>query len=148
LNQNKNPNTTVRRGEPPPTGTGSKEAGSETETGSGSETETGSGSETETETGSETGSETEMEPETGSDPETETETGSEPDPEPRSPLPLAIENLLQLVRRCHLELVVPALGRRLVGPPALELGRVAEAIALHVIEGNLAHALDSERLPR
>ena len=36
---------------------------------------------------------------------------------------------------------------RLVGPPAAELGGVAEAAALHVVVGDLDHELRPERLP-
>src|SRR5688572_27364698 len=57
------------------------------------------------------------------------------------------EDLRQLERRGHLELVVRARARRLVGPPALELRRVAEPRPLHVIEGDLAHPLDPDRHP-
>ena len=58
------------------------------------------------------------------------------------------EDLLELVRRRDLELIVAAVRRRLVGPPALEDGGVAEAVALHVVVLHLAHALDAQRLPR
>ena len=47
-----------------------------------------------------------------------------------------------------LELIVAAVARRLVGTPAQEDRRVAEAIALHVVVLHLAHALDPQRLPR
>src|SRR5262249_26079398 len=58
------------------------------------------------------------------------------------------EDLLELVRRRDLELTVSALARRLVGAPALEHRRVAEAWTLHVVVLDLAHALDAQRLPR
>ena len=58
------------------------------------------------------------------------------------------EDLLELVRRRDLELIVAAVARRLVRPPALEDRRVAEAVALHVVVLDLAHALDPQRLPR
>src|SRR5260221_547057 len=57
------------------------------------------------------------------------------------------ENLAQFHRRRLLQLIVPALGRRLVRPPALEGGRVPEPIALQMIVGDLADALDAQRLP-
>src|SRR5690242_3694203 len=50
----------------------------------------------------------------------------------------AAEDLLQLVRRGLVELVIAALARRLVGPPALEVGGVAEPRALEVLERDLA----------
>src|SRR5204863_8816936 len=59
----------------------------------------------------------------------------------------AAEDLLELRGRGFLELVVAALRWRLVRPPALEGGRVPEAVALQVIVGHLADALDAERLP-
>src|SRR5438105_3146829 len=51
-------------------------------------------------------------------------------------------------RRGLLELVVAAVSRRLVRPPALEGGAVPEAIALEVVEGNLRDQLGPKRLPR
>src|SRR6185295_13408382 len=47
-----------------------------------------------------------------------------------------------------LELVVAALGWRLVRTPAQEDRRVAKALTLQVIVFHLAHALDAQRLPR
>src|SRR5687767_6567326 len=64
----------------------------------------------------------------------------------RSPAGRA-EHAFELVGRGDLELVVAAVPRRLVRPPAHEVGGVAEAGALHVIEGHLAHPLGPERLP-
>ena len=58
------------------------------------------------------------------------------------------EDLLELVRRRDLELIVAAVARRLVGPPAQKDRRVAEAIALQVVVLHLADALDAQRLPR
>src|SRR3954469_18069776 len=58
------------------------------------------------------------------------------------------KNLLQLVSGRDFELVVAAIAGRLVGAPAQEDRRVAEAVALHVVVLNLAHALDAQRLPR
>ena len=43
----------------------------------------------------------------------------------------------QLVRRHDLELLVRAVARALVGAPAAELRRVTEAVALHVVVGDL-----------
>src|SRR5262245_15313844 len=57
------------------------------------------------------------------------------------------EDLLQLHRRGHLELRIRAVLRRLVGAPALDVGGVAEAAALHVVVGDLDDALDAQRLP-
>ena len=57
------------------------------------------------------------------------------------------EDLLELVRGRDLELIVAAVGRRLVRAPALKDRGVAEAIALHVVVLHLAHALDPQRLP-
>src|SRR4051794_4849692 len=57
------------------------------------------------------------------------------------------ENRGQLVRRSHLELVVPAVRRWLVGPPAPERRPVPEPVALEVIVGDLGDPLDPERLP-
>ena len=58
------------------------------------------------------------------------------------------EDLLQRVRRDDLELVVAARFRRLVGAPAQEGRRVAEAVALQVVVLHLADALGAQRLPR
>ena len=55
---------------------------------------------------------------------------------------------LELVGRRDFELIVAAVLRPLVGPPAQEDRRVAEAIALHVVVLHLADALDPQRLPR
>ena len=52
------------------------------------------------------------------------------------------------IRRRDLELVVAAVARPLVGPPAQEDRGVAEAIALQVVVLHLAHPLDPQRLPR
>ena len=62
--------------------------------------------------------------------------------------PHVAEDLAQLVRRGLLELVVAAVGRRLVRAPALERRRVPEAVALEVVVGDLGDALGAERLPR
>ncbi len=58
------------------------------------------------------------------------------------------EDLRELVRRRDLELIVAAVVRLPVGPPAQEHRRVPEAIALQVVVLHLAHALDPQRLPR
>src|SRR6187455_2064803 len=58
------------------------------------------------------------------------------------------EDLRELVRRRDLELIVAAVARRLVEPPAREGGGVAEAITLHVVVLHLAHPLEPQRLPR
>ena len=58
------------------------------------------------------------------------------------------ENLLQLVRRRDFELVVAAVARRLVRPPAQKVGRVTKAVALQVIVFDFAHPLDAQRFPR
>src|SRR5262245_5092293 len=58
------------------------------------------------------------------------------------------EDLLELVRRRDLELIVPTIGRSLVGSPALEDRRVPEAAALHVVVLHLADTLHPQRLPR
>ena len=58
------------------------------------------------------------------------------------------EDLRELVRRRDRELVVGAAGRCPVGAPAQEDGGVTEAVALHVVVFDLAHAFDAERLPR
>src|SRR5690349_22457021 len=57
------------------------------------------------------------------------------------------EHLFQLVRLGGLELVVPAVGWRLVGPPAQEDRGVAKTIALQMVVLHLAHPLDAQRLP-
>src|SRR5207248_7025381 len=57
------------------------------------------------------------------------------------------ENLVELIGGGDLELVVAAFGRRLVGPPAQEDRRMAEAVALEMVVLHLAHALDAQRLP-
>src|SRR5688572_20288369 len=54
----------------------------------------------------------------------------------------------KLERRNDLELVVAAIPRRLVVPPAQERRPVTKAIALHVVVLHFAHALDPQRLPR
>src|SRR5882672_1792130 len=59
----------------------------------------------------------------------------------------AAEDVLQLVGRGLGELVVAALARRLVGPPALEVGGVAEPHALEVLERDLADQAEADRLP-
>src|SRR5688500_16008022 len=58
------------------------------------------------------------------------------------------EDLLELVRRRDLQLVVPAVGRPLVGAPAKEDRGVAEPISLHMVVLDLADPLDPERFPR
>src|SRR5215204_7739737 len=57
------------------------------------------------------------------------------------------EDLRQLVGRCHLELVVPAVARGLVGPPPQEGGRVAKAVSLEMVVLHLTYPPDPERLP-
>src|SRR5205814_288780 len=57
------------------------------------------------------------------------------------------EQVGQQRRRCLLELVVPAVGGRLVRPPALEGGAVSESVTLEVIEGHLGDELGAQRLP-
>src|SRR6185503_8033430 len=57
------------------------------------------------------------------------------------------EDALELVGLADLELVVAAVLRRLVGPPAHEERAMAEALALHVVVFDLADALDAQRLP-
>src|SRR5439155_24193259 len=47
-----------------------------------------------------------------------------------------------------LELVVAAVARLLIGPPAQKRRRVAEAVALQVVVLDLAHPLAAQRLPR
>src|SRR4051812_36494081 len=61
--------------------------------------------------------------------------------------PARREHLGQLVRGRHLQLVVAAILRRLVGAPAQEHRGVAEAVALEVVVLDLAHALRPQRLP-
>src|SRR5438874_868700 len=58
------------------------------------------------------------------------------------------EDVGQLGGHDHLELVVGARRRASVGAPALEVGGVAEALALHVLVGHLAHEFRPQRLPR
>ena len=58
------------------------------------------------------------------------------------------EDPRDLEGRGLLELVVAAVGRRLVRAPALERRPVAEAITLEVVVGDLGDALGAERLPR
>src|SRR5262249_24280566 len=58
------------------------------------------------------------------------------------------ENLGELGGRSDLELIVPAIRRPLVGPPALEDAGVTEAVALQMIVFDLTDALDAQRLPR
>src|SRR3954468_16048521 len=58
------------------------------------------------------------------------------------------EHLRELERSRDFELVVAAIARRLVGPPAQELRGVTEAIALQVVVLHLAYALDAQRFPR
>src|SRR6185295_19421403 len=57
------------------------------------------------------------------------------------------EDPRELEGRGLLELIVAAVLGALVRTPALEVGAVAEAAALQVIVGDLADALDPERLP-
>src|SRR6478735_6712632 len=59
----------------------------------------------------------------------------------------AAEDLLQLERRRHLQLVVAAVLRRLVVAPAHEGRRVPEAVALQVVVLHLADPLRPQRLP-
>ena len=65
----------------------------------------------------------------------------------QEPLGSGRKDLGQLVGRSDLELVVAAVARRLVRPPAEEDGGVAEAVALEVIVLHLADPLDPKRLP-
>src|SRR5262249_22316792 len=58
------------------------------------------------------------------------------------------ENRRELGGRRDLELVVAAVLGSLVGAPALEDRRVAEAVALQMVVLDLAHALDAQRFPR
>src|SRR5262249_14899130 len=58
------------------------------------------------------------------------------------------EDRRELERRSDVELVVAAVRRPLVRPPADERRGVAEAVPLQVIVLHLADALDAERLPR
>ena len=57
------------------------------------------------------------------------------------------EDALQLVRRRLLELIVPAVGRLLVGAPALERRPVSEPISLQVIVRDLRNAFQPKWLP-
>src|SRR6202165_1452456 len=58
------------------------------------------------------------------------------------------EDLLQFVGLGDFQLIVAAVTRLLVGPPAQEHRRVTEAVALEVVVLDLAHALDTHRPPR
>src|SRR5262245_54769997 len=58
------------------------------------------------------------------------------------------EDLLELERSSHLELVVAAILRASIRTPALEHRSVPEALALHVVVLHFADALDAQRLPR
>src|ERR1700709_880167 len=58
------------------------------------------------------------------------------------------EHLLELVRSRDLELIVAAVARPLVEPPALKDRGVSKAIALHVVVFHFADALDTQRFPR
>src|SRR5207249_9530579 len=70
-------------------------------------------------------------------------------PRPRSRGKLgSSENLPQLERGRCLELVVAAIVWRLVGPPAQEMRRMTEAIALQMVVPDFAYAFDPQRLPR
>src|SRR5262245_14634586 len=60
----------------------------------------------------------------------------------------AAEDQSQLVRGRLLELVVAAVRGGLVGAPALEGGRVADAVALEMVVRDLDHTLEAEGLPR
>src|SRR5580692_8490365 len=53
----------------------------------------------------------------------------------------------QLLGHHRLQLGVGAGGRGAVGPPAPEGGGVAEAVALEVVVGHLAHQIGGQRLP-
>src|SRR5512134_4003999 len=57
------------------------------------------------------------------------------------------ENPGQLERRRDFELVVAAVLRRLVRPPAQEDGGMAEAVALHMVVFHFADALGPQRFP-
>src|SRR5262245_49972551 len=57
------------------------------------------------------------------------------------------EDLPELRRWRDLELIVTAILRALVGPPALEHGRVPETVALEMVVFDLAHALHAQGLP-
>ena len=60
---------------------------------------------------------------------------------------LVTEEIGEKGGRSLLELVVAAVGRRAIGAPATERGGMPEAVALEVIEGDLAHELGANRLP-
>src|SRR6185312_16841622 len=62
--------------------------------------------------------------------------------------PSAREDLLQLLRRDHLQLRIRTLFRRLVLAPAAELRSVAKAVALHVVIRHFNDQLRTKRLPR
>src|SRR5262245_48512549 len=57
------------------------------------------------------------------------------------------EDLLQLHGNRHVELLVGARRRLAVGAPALEARGVAEAVALHVLVGDLGDQAQPQRLP-
>jgi len=67
--------------------------------------------------------------------------------EAHSDLAFCAENFEELLRGYNLELRVGAIGRLLIRPPAAKLRDVPEAIALHVIVGDLDHELGPERFP-
>src|SRR5439155_26941014 len=58
------------------------------------------------------------------------------------------EDFSELVGGRHLELIVTAVVRLLVRPPAQKSRRVTEALPLQMVVLDLAHPLDAERLPR
>src|SRR5262245_36142406 len=58
------------------------------------------------------------------------------------------ENRRKLKSRSDFELIVAAVRRRLVVPPAKKCGRMPEPVPLHVVVLHLADALDPQRLPR
>jgi hypothetical protein len=60
---------------------------------------------------------------------------------------LSTQDPTQLVWWRALQLVVATVGRPLVRTPASERGGMPEAIALEVVVGDLADALDAQRLP-
>src|SRR5689334_15558535 len=57
------------------------------------------------------------------------------------------EQRSELRGRRRVELIEPAVARRLVGPPPQEVRGVAEALALQVVVGDLGDEAELERLP-
>lgn len=73
--------------------------------------------------------------------------GRPPEGERPAPQSGSTEDATDLDWRRHLELIVPALRRRLVRAPAFEVRRVAKARALEMVVRDLGDALDPQRLP-